>query len=208
MRVLTLSRNKTHDKLLRKCHFSNLHAKEPAQGIPAPALLLYSLYRLAKHLTQQVCHALRCLDGGDHQQVAIHLRPVEVISRAADKLRQKRPLGAPVALAEGMQVVGRTVKVGELLHECVMGQALEVILLLQPVKNQLGLRFDLPSRAEIRSLLAKVHRADLPRPIVQVREKELMNRLIVGKIKNAAELSNIDGIGEATIEKITPFLSF
>ncbi|MBS6727557.1 MAG: helix-hairpin-helix domain-containing protein, partial [Haemophilus parainfluenzae] len=30
----------------------------------------------------------------------------------------------------------------------------------------------------------------------------------VGKIKNAAELSNIDGIGEATIEKITPFLSF
>ena len=34
MRVLTLSRNKTHDKLLRKCHFSNLHAKEPAQGIP------------------------------------------------------------------------------------------------------------------------------------------------------------------------------
>ena len=63
--------------------------------------LLYSLYRLAKHLTQQVCHALRGLDGGDHQQVAIHLRPVEVISRAADKLRQERPLGAPVALAEG-----------------------------------------------------------------------------------------------------------
>ena len=30
----------------------------------------------------------------------------------------------------------------------------------------------------------------------------------VGKIKSAAELSNIDGIGEATIEKITPFLSF
>ena len=30
----------------------------------------------------------------------------------------------------------------------------------------------------------------------------------VGKIKSAAELSNIDGIGEATIEKITPFLTF
>ena len=30
----------------------------------------------------------------------------------------------------------------------------------------------------------------------------------VGKIKSAAELSNIDGIGEATIEKITPFLIF
>ena len=30
----------------------------------------------------------------------------------------------------------------------------------------------------------------------------------VGKIKSAAELSNIDGIGEATIEKITPYLSF
>ena len=60
--------------------------------------LLYSFYRLAKYLPQQVCHALRRLDGGDHQQVAIHLRPVEVMSRAADKLRQKRPLGAPVAL--------------------------------------------------------------------------------------------------------------
>lgn len=76
-----------------------------------------------------------------------------------------------------MQVVGGAVKIGNLLHECVMGQAFEIILLLQPVKNQLGLRFDLPSRAEIRSLLAKVHRADLPCPIVQVREKKLMDRL-------------------------------
>ncbi len=149
MRVLTLSRNKTHDKLLRKCHFSNLHAKEPAQGIPCAGSLLYSLYRLAKHLTQQVCHTLRGLDGGDHQQVAIHLRPVEVMSRAADKLRQERPLGAPVALAEGMQVVGGAVKIGDLLHEGVMGQAFEIILFLQPVKDQFGLRFDLPGRAEI-----------------------------------------------------------
>ena len=139
--------------------------------------MLYSLDRLTEYLTQQVCHTLRGLDGGDHQQVAIHLRPVEVISRAADKLRQKRPLGASVALAEGVQVVGRTVKVGELLHECVMGQALEVILLLQPVKNQLVLRFDLLSRAEICPFLAEVHRADLPCPIVQVREKKLMDRL-------------------------------
>lgn len=72
--------------------------------------ILFLIYRFAKHLTQQICHALRGLDGGDHQQVAIHLRPVEVISRAADKLRQKRPLGASVALAEGMQVVGGAVK--------------------------------------------------------------------------------------------------
>lgn len=115
-----------------------------------PALVLYSsLDCLVKHLTQQVCHTLRGLDGGDHQQVTIHLRPVEVVSRAANELRQKRPLGAPVALAEGMQVVGGAVKIGELLHECVMGQALEVILLFQPVKNQLGLRFNLLSRAEI-----------------------------------------------------------
>ena len=149
MRVLTLSRNKTHDKLLRKCHFSNLHAKEPAQGIPCAGSLLYSLDRLAKHLTQQVCHALRGLDGCDHQQVAIHLRPVEVMSRAADKLYQERPLGAPVALAEGMQVVGGAVKIGDLLHEGVMGQAFEIILFLQPVKDQFGLRFDLPGRAEI-----------------------------------------------------------
>ena len=87
--------------------------------------MLYSLYRLAKHLTQQVCHTLRGLDGGDHQQVAIHLRPVEVMSRAADKLRQERPLGAAVALAEGMQVVGGAVKIGDLLHECVMGNPLK-----------------------------------------------------------------------------------
>ena len=66
-----------------------------------------------------------------------------------------------------------------------MGQALEVILLLQTVKNQLGLRFNLLSGAEICPFLAEVHRTDLPRPIVQVREKKLMNRLIVGKIKNA-----------------------
>ena len=151
---------------------------------------------------QQVCHTLRGLDGGDHQQVAIHLRPVEVMSRAANELRQERPLGTPVALAEGVQVVGRAVEVSDLLHECVMGQALEVILLLQPVKNQLGLRFDLPSRAEIRSLLAKVHRADLPCPIVQVREKKLMDRLIVGKIKNAFQralfqLGGVDIGGES-----------
>ena len=54
MRVLTLSRNKTHAKLLRKCHFSNLHAKEPAQGIPCAGSLLYSLDRLAKYLPQQL----------------------------------------------------------------------------------------------------------------------------------------------------------
>lgn len=73
------------------------------------------------------------------------------MSRAADELRQERPLGAPVALAEGMQVVGGAVKVSDLLHEGVMGQALEVILLLQSVKNQLGLRFDLSGRAEKRN---------------------------------------------------------
>ena len=30
----------------------------------------------------------------------------------------------------------------------------------------------------------------------------------VGKIKNAAELSNIDGLGDTTIEKIAPYLTF
>lgn len=30
----------------------------------------------------------------------------------------------------------------------------------------------------------------------------------VGKIKNVAELSKIDGLGETTIEKITPYLTF
>ena len=76
-----------------------------------------------------------------------------------------------------MQVVGGAVKVSDLLRECVMGQALEIILLFQPVKNQLGLRFNLLSRAEICPFLAEVHRTDLPRPIVQVREKKLMDRL-------------------------------
>lgn len=74
MRVLTLSRNKTHDKLLRKCHFSNLHAKEPAQGISCAGSLLYSsLDRLIKHLMQQVCHTLRRLNGRNHQQIAVHI---------------------------------------------------------------------------------------------------------------------------------------
>lgn len=159
------------DHTLIYCRFQQHKSRH--REFPVPGSLLYSLYRLAKHLTQQVCHALRGLDGGDHQQIAIHLRPVEVMSRTADKLRQERPLGASVALAEGMQVVGGAVKIGNLLHECVMGQALEVILLLQPVKNQLGLRFDLPSRAEIRSLLAKVHRADLPCPNRTSQRKEI-----------------------------------
>ena len=47
--------------------------------------------------------------------------------------------------------------------------------------------------------------------LVSVRKKAqaiIDYRNKVGKIKSAAELSNIDGIGEATIEKITPFLSF
>ena len=150
---------------------------------------IYSLYRLAKHLTQQVCHTLRGLDGGDQQQVAVHLRPVEVMSRAANELRQECPLGASVALAEGVQVVGRAVKIGDLLHECVMGQAFEIILFLQPVKDQLGLRFDLPGRAEVRAFLTDIHRADLTCPIVQVRGKKLMDRLVVGKVKNAFQLA-------------------
>ena len=163
---------------------------------------IYSLYRLAKHLTQQIGYALRGLDGGDHQQVTIHFRPVEVMSRAADELRQERPLGASVSLAEGVQVVGGVVEIGDLLHEGVMGQAFEVILLFQPVKNQLGLRFDLPGRAEICPFLADVHRADLPCPIVQVREKKLMDRLVVGKIKNAFQralfqLGGVDIGGES-----------
>lgn len=91
-------------------HYAGINFfKRVGAGNSCAGSLLYSLDRLTKHLTQQVCHALCGLNGGDHQQVAVHLRPVEVISRAADKLRQKRPLGASVALAEGMQVVGRTV---------------------------------------------------------------------------------------------------
>ena len=93
-----LARN---DRLFRQSENSTLSGA---------VFLLYSLDRLAKHLTQQVCHTLRGLNGGDHQQVAIHLRPVEVMSRAANELRQERPLGTPVALAEGVQVVGGAVK--------------------------------------------------------------------------------------------------
>ena len=83
-----------------------------------------------------------------------------------------------------------------------MGQALEVILLLQSVKNQLGLRFNLLSRAEICPLLAEVHCANLPRPIVQVREKKPMDRLVVGKVKNAFQralfqLGGVDIGGES-----------
>ena len=89
MRVLTLSRNKTHDKLLRKCHFSNLHAKEPALGIPCAGSLLYSLDRLAKHLTQQVCHPLRGLNGIDA------VRHIIVTSRLVWKNAAAAPLWSP-----------------------------------------------------------------------------------------------------------------
>ena len=83
-----------------------------------------------------------------------------------------------------------------------MGQALEVILLFQPVKNQLGLRFNHFGGAEVCPLLAEVHRTDLPCPIVQVREKKLMDRLIVGKIKTAFQralfqLGGVDIGGES-----------
>ena len=187
-----------------RINFDSGQAQKKGRPVGRPFYTIYSLDRLAKHLTQQVCHALRGLDGGDHQQVAIHLRPVEVMSRAADKLRQERPLGAPVALAEGVQVVGGAVEVGDLLHEGVMGQALEVILLLQSVKNQLGLRFDHFGGTEVCPFLAEVHRADLPCPIVQVREKKLMDRLIVGKVKNAFQraLFQLGGVDIRVNEQI------
>ncbi|WP_226977688.1 ComEA family DNA-binding protein [[Mannheimia] succiniciproducens] len=45
--------------------------------------------------------------------------------------------------------------------------------------------------------------------IGEVKAKAIVDyRKKVGKIKNASELSNIDGIGDATIEKITPYLNF
>lgn len=162
----------------------------------------YSPNCLAKRLTKQVCYALCSLDGSDHQQVSIYLRPVEVMPCITDELREERPLGASVSLAEWMQVVSGAVEVGDFLHECIVGQAFEIILLLQPVKNQFSLGFNLLGRTEIRALLAEVHRAGLSRPIVQVREKKLMDCLVMGEVKNAFQralfqLGGVDISGES-----------
>ena len=67
--------------------------------------------RFREYLLQQIRHTLGRLDGGDHQQVAVYLGPVDVITGAADQLGQKGTLGAAVTFPKGVQVVGSAVEV-------------------------------------------------------------------------------------------------
>ena len=61
--------------------------------------------RFLKYFLQQIRYALRCLDRCDHQQIAVHLRPVDVVSGVADELCQESPLGASIALPKGVAVL-------------------------------------------------------------------------------------------------------
>lgn len=94
------------------------------------------------HLSQQICHALGGLDSGDHEQVSVHLRPVDVISRAADELCQEGTLGTAITLAERVEVIGGAIKIHDLVCKGIVGQTSKVILILQTIENQNGASFD------------------------------------------------------------------
>lgn len=128
--------------------------------------LFKSFDTIFKYLAQEICHALSCLDSGDHQQIAIYLRPVDGIARITDKLCQEGPLGSTVTLSEGVQIVGCAIEVHDLLHELIVGKSFKIVLLFETVKNQISLTLNIFSWTEIRSFLADIHGADLSRPVV------------------------------------------
>ena len=139
--------------------------------IPYPSLFSWLLvviyqYLSKEYLLQQVCYSLGCLDSSNHQKVAIHLGPVDVIARITDKLCQESPLGSAVALSERVQIIGCAIEVHNFLHKLIVGKSFKIVLFFETVKNQISLMLNILSRAEIRSLLADIHGADLSRPIV------------------------------------------
>lgn len=78
------------------------------------------------------------LYGGDHEKICVHLGPVDVISRVADKLRQEGALSTAAAPAERGEVVGSAIEIHDLICKDIMGWPAEVILFIQVVKNPSG----------------------------------------------------------------------
>ena len=64
-----------------------------------------------KNLFQQVRHALGGLDGGKHEQIAVHIGEIQLIPGGSDQLGQEHPLGSAVALLEGVKLIGGAVEV-------------------------------------------------------------------------------------------------
>lgn len=93
------------------------------------------------------------LDSGNHQQIIIHLQPIEVIARIANKMCQDGPLGPAVSLSERMQIAGCAIEVHDLLHKLIVGKSFKIVLFFEAAKNQISLTLNILNRAEIRPFL-------------------------------------------------------
>lgn len=170
------------------------------------SLFVTPFYTLPQHPPQQIRHALGGLDGGDHEEVGVHVGEVYVVSGVADELGQESSLGSAVTLSKRVQGVGSAVEVHYFFNKLVMGQVLGVVALSEPMKDALRLVLNVFRGAELRALFADVHRADLAGPVIKVREKKVVDGLIMGKVKCFCFWGNqpfrISGGGEHTLNLI------
>ena len=83
--------------------------------------LLFQLYNtFTNYLLQQIRYSLRRLNRGNHQEFGIHIGKVDAVSSVADQLRQEGSLGSAVAFPEGVQFVGHTIEIYELIYEFIV----------------------------------------------------------------------------------------
>jgi len=101
-----------------------------------------AVYTFTQYTSQQIGHAVCRLDGSNHEEITLHLKPIDVISSTTNELRQEGALGTAIAFTEGMEVVGGAVEVHELVCKGIVGQASEVILSFEAIENQRGASFD------------------------------------------------------------------
>ena len=100
----------------------------------------------------QIDHALRRLNGSNHQQICIHVSETIIVAGITNQLGQECPLCSAISLTEKMERIGHAIKICDFLYKFIVGQTLEEITLLQPLENLLRLALNLLLRRKLCAL--------------------------------------------------------
>jgi hypothetical protein len=125
------------------------------------------------------------LVGGADVALGIELDPCNRMAGGLGDLAEKRTLGAPVALAEGMDRIDLGVVVRQALQELLAAQAAETVLVVEVCEQCPEVGIDVLRQCEQVAALGDAHRAQLAGPRVNVAEDVAVCRLQVGEVEIA-----------------------